>query len=303
MRTAVCWREVVAPPMSSGSFSPRRCISVATLTISSSDGVIRPDRPTASAPSATAVSRMVAAGTMTPEVDDLVVVAAEDDPDDVLADVVDVALDRGEHDLALAAIGAGVPALAGLLLLGFHVGLQVGHRAFHHPRALDHLREEHLARAEQVADDLHAVHQRPLDHVKRPGGLLPGLLGVGLGEVGDAVHQRVRQALLHRSLAPGQVHHAGGAWAAHRLGERHQPVGGVGTPVEDHVLDQLEQVGRDIGVDRELAGVDDAHVQPGRDGVEQERRVHRLADHVVAAEGERQVGDAAAGPDPGAALP
>ena len=35
------------------------------------------------------------------EVDDLVVVAREDDADDVLADVVDVALDGREHDLAL----------------------------------------------------------------------------------------------------------------------------------------------------------------------------------------------------------
>ena len=65
-RTAVCWREVVAPPMSSGSFSPRRCISVATLTISSSEGVMSPDRPTASALSATAVSRMTDAGVITP---------------------------------------------------------------------------------------------------------------------------------------------------------------------------------------------------------------------------------------------
>ncbi len=52
--------------MSSGSVSPRRCISLATLTISSSDGVISPDSPTASAPSATAVSRIFAAGTITP---------------------------------------------------------------------------------------------------------------------------------------------------------------------------------------------------------------------------------------------
>ena len=37
------------------------------------------------------------------EVDHLVVVAAEHDADDVLADVVDVALDGGEHDLALRA--------------------------------------------------------------------------------------------------------------------------------------------------------------------------------------------------------
>ena len=34
------------------------------------------------------------------EIDDRIVVAAEDDPDDVLADVVDVALDRGHDDLA-----------------------------------------------------------------------------------------------------------------------------------------------------------------------------------------------------------
>jgi hypothetical protein len=66
IRTAVCWRDVVAPPMSSGSLSPRRCISCATLTISSNDGVISPDRPTTSAPSATAVSRMTLACTITP---------------------------------------------------------------------------------------------------------------------------------------------------------------------------------------------------------------------------------------------
>ena len=36
IRTAVCWRDVVAPPISSGSLSPRRCISV---------GDVRPSRP------------------------------------------------------------------------------------------------------------------------------------------------------------------------------------------------------------------------------------------------------------------
>ena len=53
-----------------------------------------------SAPSAFAVSRIFAAGTITPEVDHLVIVALEHDADDVLADVVDVALHGGEHDLA-----------------------------------------------------------------------------------------------------------------------------------------------------------------------------------------------------------
>ena len=47
--TAVCWRLVVAPPMSSGRLSCRRSISLATNTISSSDGVMSPLRPTMSA--------------------------------------------------------------------------------------------------------------------------------------------------------------------------------------------------------------------------------------------------------------
>jgi hypothetical protein len=92
--TAVWVRDVVAPPMSSGIVNPWRSISAATWVISSSDGVISPDRPIRSASISIAFSRIRAAGNHHAEVDDLVVVAAEDDADDVLADVVDVALDR-----------------------------------------------------------------------------------------------------------------------------------------------------------------------------------------------------------------
>jgi hypothetical protein len=45
IRSAVCFFEVVAPPISSGTVSPCRVISVATSTIRSSEGVIRPDSP------------------------------------------------------------------------------------------------------------------------------------------------------------------------------------------------------------------------------------------------------------------
>ncbi len=64
--TAVCARDVVAPPTSSGMSSPSRCISVANPTISSRDGVMRPDRPMMSAPTSLAVSRIFCAGTITP---------------------------------------------------------------------------------------------------------------------------------------------------------------------------------------------------------------------------------------------
>ena len=51
------------------------------------------------------------------------------------------------------------------------------------------------------------------------------------------------------------------------LGEFDQPLGGVGPAVEQHVLHELEQVLGDLLVNRQHAGVDDAHVQAGLDGV------------------------------------
>ena len=89
--TAVCAREVVAPPMRSGISKPWRCISAAKPTISSSEGVIRPDRPMRSASLLRCLDDLLGRH-HDAEVDDLVVVALEDHADDVLADVVDVSL-------------------------------------------------------------------------------------------------------------------------------------------------------------------------------------------------------------------
>ena len=123
--------------------------------------------------------------------------------------------------------------------------------------------------------------------------LLPRLLDVGLDEVDDAVHQRVREALLDGRLAPRQILFASCPCPSTLLGELDEALGRVGAAVEDHVLDALEQLLRDLLVDAELPGVDDAHVEAGLDRVVEERRVHRLAHEVVAAEREREVRDAA----------
>ena len=100
--------------------------------------------------------------------------------------------------------------------------------------------------------------------------------------------------LLHRPFAPGEI----GfllflAVAAVALGEREQPLGGVGAAIEHHVLAGLAQFRIEIVIDRHLAGIDDAHVHAGRDGVIEEHRMHRLAHRLVAAEREREIRDAA----------
>ncbi len=120
-----------------------------------------------------------------------------DDTDDVLADVVDVALHGREHRLA-----AGARSSAAGGLLGLHVRLEIGDRSLHGACALHDLRQEHLPGSEEIAHHLHPGHERPLDHVEGTIGALPRLLGVLLDEVDDAVHERMLEPLLDGGLAP-----------------------------------------------------------------------------------------------------
>ena len=93
----------------------------------------------------------------------------------------------------------------GGFLLGEHERLEVCDRALHRPRALDHLRQEHLARAEEIAHHAHAVHQRTFDHLERLAVLLPRLLGVGLDVRHLAVQHGERKTLLDCPFAPAEV--------------------------------------------------------------------------------------------------
>ena len=102
------------------------------------------------------------------------------------------------------------------------------------------------------------------------------------------------QPLLDRPFAPGEILLLGLLLlAAEFLGQRQQPLGRAGIAVEDDVLAGLAQFGIDVVIDDHLPGIDDAHVHAGLDGVIQEHRMHRLAHRLVAAERERQIGDAA----------
>ena len=221
------------------------------------------------------------------EVEHLVVVALEHHGDDVLANIVHVALHRSEHDAAFGPAG-----VAGLRFFGLDIGHEVRHRLLHHPCRLDDLRQKHLAGAEQVADDVHAVHQRTFDHLDRPRVFQARLFSVGDDVRRHAVDERVRQALRHAARTPGVLLAGLLGRCLHAAGEFNQPLGGVGPPVEDDILRALAQLRVELLVDAQLAGVDDAHRHAGLDGVVQKRGVHRFAHRVVAAERERQVRNA-----------
>ena len=84
------------------------------------------------------------------------------------------------------------------------------------------------------------------------------------------------------------------AVAGEVAGDLQQALGAVGAAVEDHVLDAVaQQLGHLARTPRAAPALTMRHVQPGLDRVVQEDRVDGLAHRVVAAEGERDVRDAA----------
>ena len=192
---------------------------------------------------------------------------------------MDVALDGRQQDLAFR-----LPLTAFRL----QVGNQVRHGFLHHARRLDHLRQEHLAGAEQVADLVHAIHEGALDDGQGAIHREARRFGVLHDVLVDSLDEGVGETLFDGQLAPLEILAA--PFPA-RLplvfrSQRQQPLRGVGAPGEDHVLDGFLQAFGDILVDRQLARVHYAHVHAGPDGVVKEYRVHRLADRVVAAERE-----------------
>src|SRR5579862_2674809 len=216
------------------------------------------------------------------EIDHLEVVTLQHYTDDVLADVMHVALDGRHHDSAVAAARAGVFPL-------LDEGHEMGDGALHDAGALHHLRQEHFAGAEQVADDVHAVHQRPLDDLERPCRLEPRRLGVLYDVIVDALDERVLETLTNRELAPLVVLRALRAAALEARRGLEQPLGGLRAAIQHDVFARLAQRRIDLLVDSKLPGIDDSQVHAGGDGVVEEYRVHGLANRVVAAERERHV--------------
>jgi hypothetical protein len=77
------------------------------------------------------------------------------------------------------------------------------------------------------------------------------------------------------------------------VGNLDQALTRVRAAVQHHVFDALAQHRLQVVVHADHAGVDDAHVHAGGNGVVQEHGVDGLAHRVVAAEAERHVGHAA----------
>ena len=127
------------------------------------------------------------------------VIALQNHCHDVFADVVHIAFDGGDDDFAFG-FDIAARVLQGFFL-GFNIGQQMRHRLLHHAGRFHHLWQEHFALAKQIANHIHAIHQRAFDHMQRPAALsqygLVSLFRVFDNKFSDAMHQRMRQARIH----------------------------------------------------------------------------------------------------------
>ncbi len=168
------------------------------------------------------------------QIDDFEIIAAEDDGDDALADVVDISLD-GRHDHL-----AGLAGRLRQCLFLLQEWNKIGDRLFHHTGALDHLGQKHLPLSKKVTDEVHAFHERTLDDLDRTAEALPRFLGVLVDEFDDSAQEGVLETLLGRSLPPGELFFPGFFPASlEPLGGVDQPVGRVRTAVQQNVLHEF----------------------------------------------------------------
>ena len=214
------------------------------------------------------------------EVDHRVAVVGEDRVDQRLADVVDVAEDGRDHDLAL-----------GVALDPVEVVLQVGDGALHHFGRLQDEGQDQFAGAEFVAD---LLHRRQQHFVQRRDGA--DLLDRFVDPVLDAFLLAAQDVPVERFLGGhpgGRVGGLGLGLLALRLEVGDELLQRVVAAVEDEVVGQLALLVGDLRVGRDVVRVDHRQVEAGLDAVVEEDRVEDGARPRADPEGD--VGDAERG--------
>ncbi len=199
-----------------------------------------------------------------------------------------ITLDRCEQDLSLRLDHLASRNHCGLF--SFHERRQVRHSLLHDAGGLDHLRQEHLAGSEEIANHAHTGHQRPFNHCQGTAKFDTSLFSVDLDVRVYSLDHRVSEALLDSAVAPflGLLfgRDLASSLSLQLLAKLHQSLCRVGSAVEQHVLDEELQFRLNLLVDLKHSGIDDAHVHTRRDGVKKKRGVHGFAHFVIAAKAE-----------------
>ena len=230
------------------------------------------------------------------EVDDFITVAGKNHRDDVLSDVVNVALHRCHHDLScLTLVAFRVFGLG----RGVQERLQNGDGLLHGSRGLHHLGQEHLSFTEQATHLVHRAHERTFDDVDGLTVFLQGFHQVALQMFAVTFAKCQAQPFLHAQLFSLLLGVVGGRPlfffpCQNVLTQLNQVVCGMGASVQHHVFQHVELCFGNVAIGDLRCWVHDAEVHSCTNSMIEEHGMHGLANVVVAPEGERQVAHAAA---------
>ena len=212
------------------------------------------------------------------EVDDFVIIAAQNDTDYIFADIVDVAFDGGKHD----------GSCFDLSILTVKIRSQQFDCIFHGAGGFDDLREKHFAVAEKSARLTHTVHESSFNDFQC-GFLLQSLLQIFIQKCVVSVNESIFQALITCHSAPfGSI--VNGFFRSGIIfdfrGKFEQFFVSVSGSIENDRFDRIAQFNVNIIINIQLGGIDDCHAQTGFDCMIQENAVHGTTDFFIAPERE-----------------
>ena len=226
------------------------------------------------------------------EINDLPVVADQYDGHDVFADVMHIAFHRGNNNLSVLE-RRDLLRRSGVL----HIGIEEFDGFLHGAGCLHHLRQEHLAFAEEFAHMVHAVHQRTGDDGQGRSVCRDGCRNVFLHVGGIAVREGFLQFFGQRKALTrvgSGLRLTGLCLVFVSGGIFDEPFGGILPAAENNILEQFTQL-RLYAVILHLGRrIHDGHAHPLSDGMIQEDGVHGFAQVIVAAERETEVAQSAA---------
>ncbi len=157
----------------------------------------------------------------------------------------------------------------------------------HRLRGLQHERQLHLARAEEVADDLHPAQQHVVHDRERGRAGRERLVEVAVEAVAIAVDDAVLEALVDRPAGAVLLRGRRRLHAGEHLEEPLQRVVARTPPIVDEVEADLALLLGEARQRDDAPGVHDRGIEPGSDALVQEHRVERVTSR--GAEPERHV--------------
>ena len=152
---------------------------------------------------------------------------------------------------------------------------------------------------------IHTCHQRTFNNIYSLGIFLQGFCQVFFQIIAYSFSQSIFQPLFYRSTFPPRLLRT--SYSLHNpicsscfscislglqtFGRLNQPLGSIRPTIQHHVLNTLQYIGRNVGIEHRSSRIDNTHIHPLANGMIQEHSMHRLADIIVSPKRERKIAD------------